>query len=239
MLSETNLELAAGGNEQAIKAAKTRAIIYNIISFALAVTMLFVKSRWGIAVLIVSPLFSALIIRSGNGSIKFYSDKKKSIYGEIYLGFIMPAIALLIMLPDDYTVLQTEQLWVPVIIVAVIVFGLFYIASIKELLLADKWQMGAIIICALVYGYIFTMTVNSAFDDSTSQIYTATVTDRREYHGKHASYYLTLSPWGPDHYINEQEVERALYDNTNIGSIVKVNLKQGFLHIPWFSVGKN
>ena len=89
--------------------------------------------------------------------------------------------------------------------------------------------------CA-VWGYGATVTLNGMLDPGRPSVYQAKVLDKRVSHGKHTSYYLTLSPWGPVANPREFDVSRSIYDNRSTGDEVRAYLMQGAFHIPWYVI---
>jgi hypothetical protein len=155
------------------------------------------------------------------------------------LGFIITSIFLVFKSTDDYTLYQNTNLWLPFIVISLIVLtGLFFSGG-NPFIGKIRIDIFFIIIIGLAYAYGFTREINCAFDYSDAKVYEATVLGRREYTGRHDSWYLTLTPWGPRQYIKEEEIDGYLYDHVKIGDTVKVNFKQGLLNVPWFVVTKN
>ncbi|MBL7937386.1 MAG: hypothetical protein JNM51_16390, partial [Bacteroidia bacterium] len=50
------------------------------------------------------------------------------------------------------------------------------------------------------------------------------------------TYYLKVTPWG-HHYDKESiTVSSEQYNNSSIGSSVKIDLKEGLFNIPWYYI---
>jgi len=241
MAQITNSQLPENGNEESSKRARLITAAYNIIGIAVGIAGLFsATTNYALMALIFYPLSGIVIVLFGKGEIKFISDDKSRIYGSINLGFLITSLFVLFKSVDDYTLYQTDKLWLPFIIVGAIILAALYQAGINPF--EAKKRAGAIftLIIGLIYAYGSTKEINCAFDNSNSQIYNATILAHREHRARRSSsWYLTLSPWGPMQEVNEEEIDGWLYDHTAIGDTVKVSFKQGLLHIPWFVVTKN
>ena len=98
------------------------------------------------------------------------------------------------------------------------------------------WIYFSIIGSIMVYCYAGAYGVNCVFDNSIAKVYQTPVLDKHIYHGKHTSYHLIIAPWG-HHYDKEDiTVSQEQYEKTNPGQLVKVDVKDGLLGIPWYYV---
>lgn len=94
------------------------------------------------------------------------------------------------------------------------------------------------IIISAIYGFGSVMSVNCTFDKSAPAIYKAEVLNHRIESGKHTSYLLTLTEWGPMHEQKEEDVGRYLYNKVSIGDTVKIYFRPGLLKAPWYDIGQ-
>ena len=57
-----------------------------------------------------------------------------------------------------------------------------------------------------------------------------------ETHGKNASSYLRLAPWGPTAYYEDVDVPKRVYQGARVGDQICIELHSGFLHAPWYTL---
>jgi hypothetical protein len=240
MPQSTELHLFENGEKEPSKNSRLITAAYNIIGIAVGIIGLFsITNKNGLIALILYPLLGIVLALLGKGEIKFISDDKSRIYGSIYIGFLTTSLFVFLKSLNDYSLFQTTNLWLPFIVISAIMFSAFYMVGINPFKGKIRIDIVFVLIISLIYAYGSTREINCAFDNSDPQIYNATILGHREHIGRHNSWYLTLSPWGPMKQIKEEEIDGWLYDHTSIGDTVKVNFKQGLLHIPWFIVTKN
>jgi len=239
LLQNTGLGLTEAERQETLKKAKNIAIIFNIIGLVSGFVMIFFNNKLSSIILLSFPLIGDVIMIFSKGVIKFLSNYKRSVYPSVMLGMVLPSFMLLIKSLGEYTIFKSNNLWLPALIISGIMFALFYFQGINKSIGFIKGQVVCMFILSLLYGFGSTLQINCVFDNSSPEIYAATVLRHRMQHGKSNSYFLTLSPWGPMQKVQETEVHRALYSVAANGDTVKVNLKEGLLHIPWFIVTRN
>ena len=167
------------------------------------------------------------------------SNSKRSVYGFTMLGILIPGFVLMIKSLFEFDLFRTDHLWLPFLLITVVFIVLLYTIGINKSVESVKGQTVVMLIAALIYGFGSIRQINCVFDNSYPQIYKAVILDHRVSHGKSNSYFLTLSPWGPSIDAKEVEIDGSLFRSTSIGDTVKVNFKQGLLHIPWYVVRKD
>ncbi|WP_295670254.1 hypothetical protein, partial [uncultured Mucilaginibacter sp.] len=85
-----------------------------------------------------------------------------------------------------------------------------------------------------LYSFAATYGMNCVFDHSVPVIFNTRVNGKYFTTGKNSGYYLTVSPWGDHKKPEDIEVGKSQYNNTQLGQIVKINLKKGLVTIPWY-----
>jgi len=238
LLHDTSIGTTEADREEKLKKAKQISIAYNITGVVFGFGLIFFETQWSVVLLLIYPLIGIGIILLSNGLIKFLSNRKRSVYGFIVIGFIMPLFILFFKSMDDHNVYRYDNVWLPFAVVSLVVFGVLVATGINKSVGSVTGQIIAMLVVALFYGFGSVLQVNFAFDKSTAKVYHATVLDHRISHGKHTSYYLTLSQWGPMDKEKEVDVHRWLYNDAAIGDTVEVDFKEGLLNIPWYTVTK-
>lgn len=220
------------GNTKFITAA------YNIIGLVFSVTILFYDSDLSLILLLLYPLIGITIVWFSKGIVKLISDDKDLLFGTVNVGFFLPIVFINIKSWTTYTQLPTYLILLPFIIISLTVLILLYKAGVNPLVKQNRINAAFLFILAFVYGFGSTRQINCAFDHSGAKVYNAIILRKAITTGKFNSYYLKLTPWGPVKDAEEAEVNIQSYNQTNIGDTVKVNLKQGLLHIPWFYINE-
>lgn len=228
----------ADRNEK-IKRIKELAWAYNIWGGVMSFIMIFFNNMFSLLVLLITPLIGIIVMATSHGLTKFVSNSKRSVYNFILIGFWLPSFMLLIKSLNEYSLLNMDNLWLPAIITSGFLFMLMFFYGINRSVASVTGQAVFMFVLCLLYGFGSILQVNGFFDSSKPQIFNAVVLDSRVSHGKSNTYLLTLNAWGPRHEIKEVEVHKSLYKITSIGDTVKVSLRPGLLHIPWFEVSKD
>jgi len=236
ILHDTSLGFTEQEREEKLKKALLTARIYNVGGGALGAASFFIDYNLIIVALLLYPVAGIIILRLNKGLIKFISNKKRSPYPFIFIGFYFCALMLLIKAIVPFHVFQYDHIWPIAFCVGAAVTVLLYFAGLNKTAEAVKGQVVFMLIMGMLYGYGSTLEVNCAFDTSKAQVFSAQVLDHRITRGKSDTYYLTLSPWGPRTETVEVSVGRWLYDEVSVGQNVKIKFKTGLLNIPWYVV---
>ena len=90
----------------------------------------------------------------------------------------------------------------------------------------------------MMYSYAGTYGANCIYDNSTPEVYLAEVIDKRVNIGRKGrkTYYVKVTPWGHHYDKEEISVSNDQYNETLIGSSVKIDLKEGLFNIPWYYI---
>jgi hypothetical protein len=75
---------------------------------------------------------------------------------------------------------------------------------------------------------------NALFDKSQPKYFETMVVGKRATTGRHSSYYLKVTPWGPMGEDNEISVNRSFYDSVSENQSIGIGLADGALKMPWF-----
>jgi hypothetical protein len=94
----------------------------------------------------------------------------------------------------------------------------------------------AVSLFCLAHSYGLVVYFNCAFDHSKPLVYRAVVQSREISHGKHTSYYLTVSPWLGEPGTKKIDVGSMTYGQHPEGSQVLIGVRPGTLAIQWFLV---
>lgn len=216
------------------------AIFYNVIGSIAALMNVFFSSQFSSIVLLLAPLTGIFLLYTYKGLIKFFSNGSRSVYASVYPGIFISGGCLLFHSLKYYKILHVQQLYLPTLIAAFIIMLLIYKKGINTAVGSTKFQVGIMLLAALVYGFGFIREINGGFDRSTALTYPAAIKKHYTTRGKYGklSYYLVLSPWGPKTSITKTAVSQDFYYLHHNGDSITVELRQGLLHIPWYWVEK-
>jgi hypothetical protein len=237
LLQDLNLGFTTEERQAKLNNAKTIGLAYNIAGIVLAVLGLFLRQPMFTVLLIVYPLLSIVVIVTSKGLIKFLSDKKRSLYPFVFLGFIFPTMVTSIKAMVDFHIYSYDNFWLPFAGVVCIVAASLIATGINRSIGGGIVGQGLLmLVIAIFYAVGVIGQINCTFDKSADKIYDARIIGHHISHGRNTNYYLYLSTWGPCHQQKQISVGRNMYNHTNIGDIVKIDFKPGLLNVPWFVV---
>jgi hypothetical protein len=183
--------------------------------------------------LIALPLVVLGFVRRFEGVLRL-DGKKQSAFPNAALAFFMPCLALTLRAFTDFNILNWDSFWIPFAICSA-TLCLVLLQFAKDARRKIGTAIVPVVLCVL-YGYSAVISLNGILDTSTPSFYEASVTRKRVSRGKHTSYYLKLSPWGPMNEEKEVDVGKFVYDRRAIGDRAEVVVRNGRLGIPWFYV---
>jgi hypothetical protein len=225
--------------QENLKKARKIALAYWISSVVIGFGSIFIENNYASTVLGLGfPLVGILLMVSGKGIIKFVSNGKATSHQAIFLGFPLPPFMMLLKSLDDFSLFNGDNLWFPAVMIALIMTALLYVTGINRSMSSFKLQITLMVIISLLYGFAAARQINAVFDSSQPQVFQAKVIKHRESSGRSTTYYLTLSPWGPQTDAEETEVKYGTYNDARVGGMVNVSLKKGLFNAPWFTVTK-
>lgn len=183
--------------------------------------------------LIILPVVALGFARYFDGALKFDTNKG-SAFPNIASVFLLPCLALTLRAFTDFNILAWNKFWLPFAGVSLSLYLL-------TLLLATdvRKRIVAIIMPAIFcacYGYGTVISLNGILDRSRPTVYKARVINRHISTGKHTSYYLKLSAWGPRKEEKDVDVGKSVYGRHGIGDQVDVVVRDGWMEILWFRV---
>lgn len=146
---------------------------------------------------------------------------------------VLPTVALALRAWYDVPMLEHGM-----VIGGALVTGLALIGILVSLAPELREQRRGLLVLALVlwaYSYGVMVHADAFFDRKPAQLVAATVKYKTIIHGKSWSYELRLSPVG-DEADPTVKVSPQLYNATEIGGAVCINLHSGALEIPWYRV---
>ena len=235
LLQDSRLGVTEEERERKIKTAKGIAIAYNVIGVALCFILIPVRDNYPMIVLmLLYPLLGIPVMKFSYGLTRFVSESKRSKYFFIVLGFVMPVFMMLIKSLGEYDLFTYDHIWLPTVIFSSIVSVPLIAAGINKSIGGVRAQVIFMIVASIGYGFGATVQTNCVFDKSEAKTFTTKIVGQFIHRGKSTSYYVRLAPWKPEQSEVKVEVSRSFYYSHYESEIVKVDMKEGALGIPWF-----
>ncbi len=238
-LEDDSLGLTFEERQATIAQASRRAKLINWSGGLIAAWTIFFTQPYELSILASAlvPVVAILASRYSNGFIRV-AENKKSIYPSVFTGLFFPSLVLCLRAMLDFNLLEYGNAWKLTLLVAAIFMTLLLVQSREFVFqsLKDYGLAAFFAVLAVAYGFGLVVTLNGAFDKSKPSLYPAQVISKRISSGKSTTYYLRLTPWGPQKESDDVTVSKQLYNRLRQGDAVNVGLWKGWLGIPWFAV---
>ena len=191
------------------------------------------------------PLLLFAVMKISKGLIRF-NTANITIYPSVISVFsIISAVMLILFMiyTDDFIGSMKILYWIAAVDIAL--FILYMLCADSEELKGSGKPLGKIAnILALLILFTFFSTgavfcCNKEFDSSAPEIIETKVIDHKVSHGKHTSYYLTVSPWIDGKSESKKiSVSSSAYKQCEVGKPAYIHLYNGALGINWYYVSK-
>lgn len=235
-LNEQHLGFTVEDRIQTLKKANVTANVYNAIGFVGGLGIIFLKDDYfRMCCALIYPILGIFIMAFSKGLIKFISNKKKSVYPFVMLGFFMPGL-ILFFYSLDIHVLQYHNMWLPLFIISTVLLGALYRFGINKEAGSANGQIILMLFITVIYSFGGLITINCNFDKSSSQEFHTSITNKWTTSGKGSHYHIKLKPWQKSQGSQEIDISRSEYESTSIGTSVSVFVKKGYLSIPWYFI---
>ncbi len=238
ILHDSALGITEADRERKLSNMRKYAVAYSIGGYALFFASIILHQHINLLTfaLLIYPLAGIVLMGFSQGLVKLFA-KKNSAYTSLFMGLLFPSFALIIESSYAKILSYDAALWAPCLIIGFAIFTALYFTGIKKLNQGIWAQVFVAVLISGGYGYGSTVNINSVFDQSNPQTFSAKVIDQHISHGKSTSYHLTLSEWGQHQGTDNITVSESFYYQAQVGTFVKVYLKKGELNIPWYYVG--
>ena len=239
ILQDSDLGFTQEERETKLKRVSILALVYSGIVFVLMlVSIFFPKSNLVLSItVLVFPLIGIALMALSRGLIRL-NLKKGSAYPSIFLGLFFACIALIIQAFIGTKILDFSKVWTPVIVCTIILIGILSLIILKQANPTIKGQILPVLLISTVFSFGAVQQINREFDGSKPQVFSASVTDQYIKRGKSTTYHIVITGWQYHQTPDDITVSSDFYDQTPVGSKVKVNLKPGKLHIPWYYISQ-
>lgn len=226
--------------EGALKAARRIARTCNIAAALLVLWAFLLPVPYVLAVLVLATLpWAALFVALRSRKLIRVDEYGKSGYPSLLLCMLLAPLALAARAMDF------ESLdWFRMVPISAVI-GLVLFAAVLLTRAGRPAKPGGaaiLFLFAAIYGFGAGFEANVLLDQSTPEVQTVEVYNKREKGFRQARrsfyrrYYLEFPPWGAVQRANSVVVSRATYDRTQPGDQVCVAIRPGALKVPWYRV---
>lgn len=204
----------------------------NTIAIAFILVAYFINVKpWMIIITILFPVIAFALYIQARGVVMLYRSHN-SIAPHISYIVFLPIVCLLIFMIDAGWLFNTSFVW-PVCLVFLLPFFILFTIG----LLLDQKSVGKSVLLKYVglsflgicYAVLATVSVNSYFDKSKAEVYTAEVIRKYVPRGVHSSCHLIISKWEECDTVTDYRVSRKLYKSCEEGDALYIHVKEGFL----------
>lgn len=227
--------LGADPGQRAIRLERARKAVKALSALSMAVSLWafffprpYEAALWG---LMLVPFLAIAYGRFFPGLVRFDAPKK-GVYPSVGIPIFIPVIMLAFRSFFDWNMLEWSSFWASFAVVSVVFAGTL-LMQFPETRRKPSFAALALFLGA-TFGYGASIGLNGILDRGIPKTYRAAVKGKRVSHGKHTSYYLALSPWGPRTETKDVDVSSRLHDAARVGDSVDVLVQPGALGIPWF-----
>ena len=224
-------------SEEKLKKAKLLSRIIGWPSFFVSLGAIFPKTQ--IILVTISLLFPLLTIAALKvNKLVHLEDKKNSPFLSIVSGFLWPVICLGVLLDNQLSILNLNNLWAPSLALFVILALVLSTGNNSLNFNSGKGIARAVLVLAFIYLYCFIagVTVNCLYDKATPAEYPVKVIDKYSGGIKTTKYYLVVEQWHTAKTRPEEKVSSAVYRRTQIGDTVTISCRPGILGVEWYKV---
>lgn len=150
---------------------------------------------------------------------------------------IIPSLILALRAFLDWEIFNWTSFWPPFAAILFTMTLLLFLSYPEER--KASWNTIFYFVLLGIYAYGSTISLNGSLDESDpTKVYDVTVVSKRISSGKHTTYYLEITPWGPRTEPEEVSVPKNLYESMNASDQAIVHIHPGRLNIPWFHIKK-
>lgn len=221
-------------------AAKKTIKVLSVVSWIVALSFFIFPHFYQIQTILcaIIPIVGLLIWQRSKGMITL-AEKPNAAQPSIGGAILLPVMALLVRALMDINIFSYDNLLKP--LVAIVLLVLIFVIKAHHTKLDFKKAktyfilLGTVLLSAM-YAFGIISISNTIYDNDGGELHAAEVLDMRISTGKSTSYYLKLSPWGPQTEIKDESVSKTLYENTQIGDSAFVYFSDGLYNIPYYII---
>ncbi|WP_426061287.1 hypothetical protein [Hymenobacter sp. B1770] len=239
LLEDHDLGRTPEERAEALAQAKTKARVLNVAGVVAGAWAIFYPQpyQWAIGASILFPVAVTVVVCLSSTTLRI-DEQKNTGYPSVLYALVGPVFGLMMRALFDYELVSYEPLW-PLVGATTTGAALMLAIGSRIFLFRRKSALSVgftILFLALIYGYGATSVVNAVYDEGEVTTYTPQVLGKHYSSGKHTSYYLNVTAWGPVATAEDVQVSRDYYQQVQEGQKVTIALMPGRLGVPWFTV---
>lgn len=221
---------------EALKSNTRIAAFFNMTALVFPILGIISHITWLTALCAIWPLLGLGLLMRSQGRLKFITMKKNSPMPSLILGFAFPTMALFFTTFFSYNLIHASSALLPAILFGLVLATLIYTFGLNKYEGNIVGQVALMLVVSLVYGFSAYLFLNATLDKAPVQIYPASILDRGVTHGKSDTYWITLTDFGPYKGAHRIDVSHSVYDFTQIGDTVKVDVHPGKFNLAWYDM---
>ncbi|MBP6455905.1 MAG: hypothetical protein KA275_04165 [Chitinophagaceae bacterium] len=236
-----NDSFGANENERELNLQKAKSVskAINIIGVLISIWILFYPNPYKYAIVcgILFPILSLFIYKYFNGLIKI-GEAKKSPFPSIYISLILVTFSLILRQIFDFKLVDYSLPINYSILGSFVLLGIIFFKN-EEFSFTSLKYLSSILsvsIMTFLFCYSSIILVNCSFDKSNPDIFFPKVLNKNISKGKHTSYNIRLSPWGPIKKEEEESISKIEYEQMKINDSVEIYLMNGKYEISWYEI---
>ena len=232
---EQNPELGSTPDEPlaGLSTARTWNIALGVLTAAAFAILLFGGSQMHIPSAVVLAFAPALAVLLAHQQPLLYTifKPRRDPRNDITLTFVLGSFGLLFAGNNTHFVTLRPLLpWMALVTVMMLLAGMRFLHGNPQLFGAAL----ALLLISCLYGFSLVTQLDTLPDLAPSPSFTAQVNGEHASHGRSTTYYLDLDPWGPIETNNSISVPWSVYNSTQPGDWICIELHPGALHVPWY-----
>ena len=238
LLERIENEEGLGATPQERLAALSQAKSYGILALLVAIAA-GIAANWGIPALYVPFSLVLALVPVGLAVMMHWAPllytvfkKKDDPRAELLYALIASSFGLMIRARGIHFV-SLQSIGVLIAAIVLMYLAAFYHSFFDSVSFMRTFF--ALLLFGMLYGYGVVAAADAVGDGSSSSRFAVHVTGKHYTTGRSRSFYLELEPWGPMKRGNSIGVSKTVYDKTEPGDEVCLELRRGRLNAAWYT----
>ena len=236
ILENTELGLTEEERKASLKKVKWTVWALTGGAFVVSALMLYPKlSTVAFTICVAYPLIVMFYFVHAKGLVDFFK-RPKSQKPTVFPALLFPVIMLIVRTNVDFDFVSYEELFVFSAVIAVLT-GLTIALRVENIRKRTNELFFGVILSG-VYAFGVLATINCVYDQSASQVFHTTVSNKTISHGRSTDYFLWIPATGPLHEETKTSVPRRMYETIQIKDEINLHVHTGTLGMPWYYLSK-
>jgi len=233
--ADPDLGFHSEDREERLRTAKPTAKVLTTIAWIASIWAWIFPRPYKLAILsLVALPLTAIVLQIRSRGIYQMEGRRNDARPSLAVAFLFPGLILDLRVILDLHFFRWVSLFYMAFLIAFVLS--WFIFQSDAVMRKRPWSLLVILLFASLYCGGTLCEANALLDRSAPQNFSAAVTGKHISSGKSTTYYLNLSPWGPQTAPSEVSVPASLYGSLSPGDNVCIRLFSGALHAPWYAV---